>query len=121
MLVNKSAEVCKITAVKRTLTDSGEHGGGEVEGAGEFPLNACLVWHRFDDHCGQYSKVLVGDIVFAFEHVFKCLQRYLLFVLVLGLERVKNRRANEQISERAHNERQRSNILTFHVALRVAW
>lgn len=50
------------------LTYGGEHGGGEVEGAGELPLDACLVRHALDHHGGDDAKVLVADIVFLLEH-----------------------------------------------------
>lgn len=91
---------CKI--VKHT--NSGEDCGCKVEGTGELPLNARLVGHRFDDHSGEYAKVLFADVVLALEHVLEGLQGHLLLCLVLRLKGVKDSRSHEQVSEGAHNQ-----------------
>lgn len=77
------------------LTDGGEDSGGEVEGAGELPLDAGLVGNTFDNNSGDNFEVLVTDVVFAFEHVLVGVEGHLLLVLVLGLEGVEDRGADQ--------------------------
>lgn len=90
---------------KSLFTNGGENGGGKIEGAGKFPLYSGFVWNRFDDNSGQDSKIVLANVVFAFEHIFKRLQCYLLFVFVFRFECIKDRRSDQQVRERANDQR----------------
>lgn len=49
------------------LTNGGNDCGSKVESTGEFPLNACLMWHDSDDIVGDLIVVVVGDVVLSLE------------------------------------------------------
>lgn len=97
-----------------SLTYGRDHGDGEVKGAGEFPLHPGFVRLQLQHHLLQLVKVLPGQVERLEQLHFPLVQLPPLARFLLRLQRVEDRRADDQICEGADDEGERPHVLPLH-------
>ena len=93
-----------------------DDGDGEVERAGEFPLDAGLVRLQLEDDPLELAVALGAQVVFALQLLALRLQPPPLRRFLLGFERVEDGGSHQQVGEGAHDESQRPHVLPLHGA-----
>lgn len=96
------------------LTDGGDDGDGEVEGACKLPLAAGAVRLSLQRQALQLAVVLGGEAVLPPELAPLLGQQPLAPALCLGLERVEDRGAHQQVGQDAQDERGGAHALPPH-------
>lgn len=101
-------------AESRALTDGGDHRDGKVKGAGESPLAAGSVRLGPQDQPLKLPVVFRREAVLLSEVAALLLQEALVADLGLGLERIEDGGAHQQIGENADDEGDRAEVLPLH-------
>lgn len=101
---------------RRSLTDGGDHGDGEVKGASELPLHAGFVRLQLQHHPLQLAEVLCGQVERVEQPGSQHFQLLPLTGLLLRLQHVEDRGAHDQVGEGADDEDEGSHVLPLHGA-----
>lgn len=100
------------------LTYGRDHSDGEVKGAGEFPLQPGFVRLELQHHLLQLVEIIRGQVVELLEQLlFLRFQLPLLGRLLLRLQRVEDRGADDQVGEGADDEGEGPHVLPLHGAV----
>lgn len=96
------------------LTNGGYHRDSKVERASKFPLPAGAVGLSLQHHALDFAVVVLRKSVLLLHLAALLLQDAPAGALRFGLQRVKDRGADQQVGEHAEDERQGPDVLLLH-------
>lgn len=95
-------------------TYSRDHSDGEIEGARKVPLQSGFVRFQVQDHVLQFFEVRRGEVEPVAQVLFARVQLHTLARLLLGFQRIEDRRADDQVGQGAEDEDEGPQVLPLH-------